>query len=136
MPFVKEDYTHPRETAEGYCVFFDAKTKRCRVHSVKPETCVAGPITFDINVSKGRMVWYLKRKKICGLAGSLHHDEGRLCEHLKSAQRELTTLVENLPPGDLLSILRIPEPDTFKIGEAELNPKVLTALRRARRRKG
>ncbi|MCJ7768585.1 YkgJ family cysteine cluster protein, partial [Candidatus Bathyarchaeota archaeon] len=49
-PFERTAYTFPRLDVNMYCVFQNPKTRKCIVHSVKPETCVAGPITFDINV--------------------------------------------------------------------------------------
>jgi Fe-S-cluster containining protein len=47
--FARAEYVFPRENAEGYCGFYKVATATCLVHSVKPETCVAGPITFDID---------------------------------------------------------------------------------------
>jgi len=38
-------YAHPKVREDGYCVFFDGK---CAIHNIKPETCVAGPFTFDL----------------------------------------------------------------------------------------
>ncbi len=49
--------------SSGFCVAFcDGK---CKVQSVKPETCVAGPFTFDIK--NGRLEIYLKKDRICEL---------------------------------------------------------------------
>ena len=31
---------------DGFCVLFE--NGRCSIHSFKPETCVAGPFTFDV----------------------------------------------------------------------------------------
>jgi hypothetical protein len=47
-------YVFPRETVGGRCLFLDEPTKRCKIHPVKPETCVAGPITNSpVAVSNG-----------------------------------------------------------------------------------
>ncbi|MEM3642198.1 MAG: YkgJ family cysteine cluster protein, partial [Candidatus Bathyarchaeia archaeon] len=73
-PFVHAEYTFPRETEDGYCIFYDKATRKCIVHPVKPETCVAGPITFDINAKTGKIEWYLKMEKICPLAGVMYRD--------------------------------------------------------------
>lgn len=55
--FVKDNnYTHPRETPDGFCIFYDKSTRLCRIHDIKPETCVAGPITFDINPKTGSLI--------------------------------------------------------------------------------
>ena len=51
------------------------------VHSVKPETCVAGPITFDINLHKGIVEFFLKKPEICAYAGVLFKDKPALKEH-------------------------------------------------------
>lgn len=127
-PFNHLEYPFPREDEEGYCIFYDKFTKRCVVHPVKPETCVAGPITFDINKKTGKIEWYLKLEKICPLAGIMNRDKEALKEHLKVAKREILQLVRELPPKDLQAILRIEEPDTFKIDEDELSEDILRKL--------
>lgn len=119
-PFIQTDYTFPREDEEGYCVFHEKETKKCKIHPVKPETCVAGPITFDINSKTGKIEWYLKTEKICPLAGKLCKDPNMLEIHLKSAKREILRLIRQLDPKALNAILKIEEPETFKIDETEL----------------
>lgn len=47
-PFAKENYSFPSVDDLVYCGLFNKKTGKCSVHPVKPETCVSGPITFDI----------------------------------------------------------------------------------------
>jgi Fe-S-cluster containining protein len=114
---VEEEYVFPNETDEGFCIFHDKSTRKCRIHSVKPETCVAGPITFDINKKTGKIEWFIKMDKICGLAGIVYRDEGLLCAHLENAKRELLRLVDELGCEELRAILKKDEPETFKIGE-------------------
>lgn len=123
--FDKTNYTFPRETTDGFCVLFDKETGKCIVHPVKPETCVAGPITFDINLQTGKIEWFLKSEGICRLAGALCKDKGALGEHLSSTRKELQALVEELDAEALCAILKIEEPETFKIGEDSLNPEIL-----------
>jgi len=125
----KKLYTFPRETESNQCVFLDKDTKKCQIHPVKPETCVAGPITFDINLKTGKIEWFLKTEKICPLAGTLYRNKSALQCHLESARRELLKLVHDLDAEALHVILKIEEPDTFKIGEEDLNPEVLTKLK-------
>lgn len=117
--FVEENsYTHPRETPEGFCIFYDKRTKLCRIHSVKPETCVAGPITFDINPKTKKLEYFLKMEKICPLADKIHRLGGETLEkHLSSAKTEIRRLLADIEPEALRSILKIDEPDTFKIFE-------------------
>ncbi|MEM3640610.1 MAG: YkgJ family cysteine cluster protein [Candidatus Bathyarchaeia archaeon] len=127
-PFVKAAYTFPREDADGYCIFYDKESRKCLVHPVKPETCVAGPITFDINLRSKKIEWYLKTKKICCLAGVLYENSELFKEHLKRAKKEILRLVRDLESEALKSILRIEEPETFKIGENNVGKEVLAKL--------
>jgi len=123
------DYVFPRETEEGYCVFLDKATKTCQIHPAKPETCVAGPITFDVNVETGKIEWFLKMEKICPLAGVLWRDERALEKHLKSAKREILKLVKDLDAVALRTILAIEEPYTFKVYEDSLDSRVIAKLK-------
>jgi Fe-S-cluster containining protein len=127
-PFVQIAYTFPKEDAEGYCIFYDKKTRKCRVQSVKPETCVAGPITFDLNIESQKVEWYLKMEKICPLAGKLHKNEPILKRHLESAKKEIVRLVCELNPEALQTILKIEEPEAFKIDEDNMGKDVLSKL--------
>ena len=122
-------YTFPRETEGNQCVFMDHNTKKCRIHPVKPETCVAGPITFDINTKTEKIEWFLKTEKICPLAGALNRNKSLLQNHFESARRELLRLVQDLDSVALRAVLKIEEPDTFKIGEEGLNFEVLAKLK-------
>jgi len=131
FPYFDEShhYTHPREMPEGYCIFYDQKTRRCRIHPVKPETCVAGPITFDINPRRGKLEYYIKLGKICPLAGKMHEiGTADLKKHMKSAKREIRRVVRDLEPGALRAILKIEEPDTLKVDEEKLEEEVLRKL--------
>jgi len=122
-------YTFPKENKGGNCIFFNKGTGRCIIHLVKPETCVSGPVTFDINLKTGKIEWFLKMEKICPLAGILYKDKDALWSHLEFAKREIITLVHDLNPEELSAILKIEELETFKIGEDELDPKILVKLR-------
>lgn len=95
---------------------------------MKPETCVAGPITFDINMKTGKIEWFLKMEKICRLADALFKNEEALRGHLISAKRELLQLVQDLDAKPLKAILKIDELDTFKIGEDSLSLEILSKL--------
>jgi len=128
-PFTQSHYFFPREQAEGYCIFYDKKTKKCSIHTVKPETCVAGPITFDINVKTQKIEWHLKKEKICSLAGAVGRNKETLQKHLESARREILKLVGDLDSKSLRAILKIDEPETFKIGEDDIQEEVLDKLR-------
>jgi Fe-S-cluster containining protein len=127
-PFAKTGYVFPRISEDGYCVFHDKRTKKCLVHPVKPETCVAGPITFDINVKNQRIEWYVKMEKICQLARVVYEDKELLRKHLESAKREILRLVKELDSEALKAILEKAEPETFKMGEDNVERKVLDKL--------
>jgi len=129
-PFVEEKYVYPKLDSDGYCVFHDKATGRCIVHNVKPETCAAGPITFDLNVKTRRTEWFLKKEKICPLAGILYRDAALLQQHLESAKKEIARLVSSLEQEALEAILEKAEPDTFKIDEDEMDKEVLDKLTR------
>jgi Fe-S-cluster containining protein len=124
-PFVEGDYVYPRLKADGYCVFHDYGTKKCLVHSVKPETCVAGPITFDINPRTGKIEWFVKKESLCQLAKVVFDDKRFLEKHIASAKKEIMRLVDQLDSTALKAILRKDEPETFKISEDTVEKKIL-----------
>jgi len=128
-PFEKNVYWFPREIQDNCCAFLNKSTNKCRIHPVKPETCVAGPFTFDINLKTGRIEWFLKTERICPLAGALYRDKRALNGHLECARKELLELVHELDAEALHAVLKIEEPDTFKISEEDLDTKVLTKLK-------
>jgi Fe-S-cluster containining protein len=127
-PFVQASYVFPKDGTEGYCIFYGKKTRKCLIHSVKPETCVAGPITFDINIKNRKIEWHLKMEKICPLAGVLYKNKTILKKHLASAKREILQLVSELDPEALKAILKIEEPETFKIGKDNVAKDTLDKL--------
>ncbi len=119
----------PRETENGDCIFLDKTVRKCLIHPVKPETCAAGPITFDIDAEAGKIRWFLKMDKICPLAGPLQKDRVAYRKHVRSAKREIRRLVRDLDAESLHAILAIEEPDTVKIGEEEATSEVLARLK-------
>jgi Fe-S-cluster containining protein len=126
--FTNSGYSFPSVDSIGFCVFYDKETKKCRVHEVKPETCRAGPITFDINFYTKKIEWFLKTRELCLFAGKLFETPEQLNQHLKVAKQEITRLICNLEPAALQAILKIDEPQTFKIGEDPLPKEVLEKL--------
>ena len=124
--FTKTDYVFPKENAEGYCGFYNVETATCLVHPAKPETCVAGPITFDINKRSGKVEWHIKMQKICPLAGVMYKDKQLLQKHLKSAKEEIFRLINGLESTELEAILKKDEPDTIKIGEDSIRRNDVT----------
>jgi Fe-S-cluster containining protein len=130
--FAKEGHVFPRLDSDGYCIFHNRKTKQCLVHPVKPETCVAGPITFDMNVRTGKIEWFLKMEQICPLAGRVYQDKRSLKKHLESARKEISRLIKEVDALDLEAILKKDEPETFKISENKISERVLNKLKNER----
>jgi Fe-S-cluster containining protein len=128
LPFVKEQYSYPAVDKEVYCLLFNKQTGKCSVHPVKPETCVAGPITFDINFKTKKVEWFLKEEKLCAFAGILYKNPVALEEHLAVAKKQILQLISELTAEELRAIVKIEEPQTFKICEDDLPVQVAKKL--------
>lgn len=126
--FSRSQYSFPSVDTIGFCVFYKKKTKKCMIHPVKPETCRAGPVTFDINCRTKKVEWFLKKGELCLFAGKLFETPEQFNEHLAVAKEEIMRLICKLDSAALRTILRIEEPQTFKIGEAPLPTEVLAKL--------
>ena len=98
------------------------------MHPVKPETCVAGPVTFDLNFSNKKVEWFLKKGEICALAAMLYNNKVAFKKHFKIAKKQLTQLICELDPQELRTIVKIDEPQTFKIGEDDLPLEAIKKL--------
>lgn len=128
QPFTHEQYSYPAVDEHLYCRLFNKETKKCFVHPVKPETCRAGRITFDINFKTKKLEYFLKKAKICPLAGVLHENPAMFKVHFEAAKPEITRLVEQLSANELRAIVKIDEPYTFKVGEDDLSADVIKKL--------
>lgn len=95
---------------------------------MKPETCVAGPITFDVNTKTEKIEWFIKMERICQLAGRVYEDKAVLQRHVESAKKEISRLVDQLDSEALRAVLRKEEPETFKIGEDKMGKSALNKL--------
>ena len=126
--FVYAQYSFPSTDADGFCVLYDKKTGKCLVHEVKPETCRAGPVTFDVNRRTGKIEWHLKKAEICMLAEELYKNNDQFKQHFEIATAELMRLIQGLDPRALTAILKIEEPQTFKIGEIDASAEVLRKI--------
>ncbi len=129
--FVNNSYTFPKETSDGYCIFLDMKENKCSIHPIKPETCIAGPVTFDISIGKKRIEWFLKTEQICPLAGVLFNNKTILKKHLEQAKKNINNLVNLLSGEELKARLGIEEPHTFKIDEDVLTSIIISKLVKA-----
>ena len=106
-------YTRLKTTENGECVL--SKNGRCRIHAFKPETCRAGPFTFDMD--RDRIAIYLKHESICPIVGLLQEVPEAYRQQFELAVQNITHLVRNLPPDELAAICRIEEPETEKVAE-------------------
>ena len=101
---------------EGWCTMF--RTGRCAIHCIKPETCIAGPFTFDVR--GGMLEIFLKHETICPLAGLFRQNPEAYRVHHDRAVHEIARLVKELPASELAMVLRIDEPETDKVDEIPL----------------
>ena len=101
---------------DGYCVLFaDGK---CSIHSIKPETCVAGPFTFDIK--EGVLQIFLKREVICPMVGFLKANPKAYDAMLETSVARILHLVRGIPAPEMAEILKIDEPETDLVAEIAL----------------
>jgi Fe-S-cluster containining protein len=126
--FVDAAYSSPAVDSTGLCLFYCKTTGKCLVHPVKPETCRAGPVTFDINLRTCKVEWFLKKNEVCALAKRLCENEALLKEHFAVARAELLQLIRELDAEALRAIMLIEEPQTSKIGEDELPKETMQKL--------
>ena len=92
-PFTIEAYSFPAVDPLGFCLFYRKDTGKCLVHPVKPETCRAGPVTFDINRQTRKVEWFLKKPEVCALAKALSENESSLKTHFEVAKTEILRLI-------------------------------------------
>jgi Fe-S-cluster containining protein len=109
-------YSRLKLKPDRYCVMF--QRGQCKIHQVKPETCVAGPFTFDV---KGSLLEiYLKRETICPLAKFLRENEEAYQRLFDAAVKNIRDLVRALPPSELAFVCRIEETETDLVAEMTL----------------
>jgi Fe-S-cluster containining protein len=107
-------YKRLKVREDHMCVMFK-DNGLCAIHGFKPETCVAGPFTFD--VKEGVIEIYLKKESICPLVAVLKQDRKSYDEQYKMAVDKIVRVVAFLPEEELLTVCTIEEPDTEKVEE-------------------
>ena len=127
-PFVQEEYSYPDVDEKIYCRLFNKSTGKCMVHPVKPETCVAGPVTFNINFCTKKVEWFLKTKELCAFAGVLFEDKAAFKKHFEIAKKQILTLITQLSADELRALMKIDEPLTFKFAEVDLPVDLVNKL--------
>jgi len=101
-------YRYIRTKENGECAMFE--DGKCRIHAVKPETCMAGPFTFS--VIDHTIGIFLKNESICPLVGHLLSDPAMYAMQYQRAVDHIRHLVAALPQDELEVISAIPEPET------------------------
>lgn len=106
-------YRRLKSKDNGTCIL--SRDGKCVIHAIKPETCRAGPFTFDV---KGDVIEiYLKLPHICPLVTLLKETPEAYRLQYDLAVKNITHLVRNLTQAEIDAICRIDEPDTEKVSE-------------------
>ena len=109
-------YKRLRLGQDGFCVLF--RDGKCSIHEIKPETCVAGPFTFDIN---GDMLQiFLKRESICPMVRFLKANRKAYDALFETSVEKIMDLVRAIPPAEMVEVLKIDEPETDLVAEIRL----------------
>ncbi|VVB67482.1 Putative zinc- or iron-chelating domain protein [uncultured archaeon] len=109
-------YNRLRVKQDGFCVLF--QDGHCSIHSFKPETCVAGPFTFD---RKGSILQiFLKRESICPMVRFLKANRVAYEELFELSVEKIVDLVRALPVEEQEEIFKIEEPETDLVAEIRL----------------
>ena len=109
-------YKRLRLKPDGFCVLFlDGK---CSIHSIKPETCVAGPFTFDIKENVLQI--FIKRESICPMVRFLKANRKAFDGLFETSVEKIMELVKTVPPQEMAEILKIDEPETDLVAEIRL----------------
>lgn len=111
--FESEGYTRLKAKKNRECILL--VNGKCSIHSCKPETCRAGPFTFNV---KGEVIEiFLKHESICPMVRLLKEVPEAYEQQYNAATKSIAHLVRNLTEDELAAICRIDEPETEKIAE-------------------
>jgi Fe-S-cluster containining protein len=109
-------YKRLRLKPDGFCVLF--QDGKCSIHSIKPETCVAGPFTFDMK--ENILQIFIKRESICPMVRFLKANRKAFDGLFESSVERIMELVDKVPPEEMAEILKIDEPETDLVAEIKL----------------
>jgi uncharacterized protein len=101
-------YRRIRTKENGECSMLEHGL--CRIHAFKPETCLAGPFTFDVTADN--LAIYLKQDAICPLVPHLKANREMYDQQFRRAVDQISYLVCRLPEAELQVISSIPEDET------------------------
>jgi Fe-S-cluster containining protein len=88
----------------GKCVFLNGR-RMCGIHQFKPETCVAGPFTFDWKNDK--LILYLKTIERCPMVGLMRRDPEAFNDQYDAAVANIKQLLCDMPKNEIDVILQI-----------------------------
>jgi len=109
-------YKRLRLRQDGFCVLF--QDGKCSIHSIKPETCVAGPFTFDIKGNSLQI--FIKRESICPMVRFLKANRKAFDALFETSVERIIELVNKIPAEEMAEILKIEEPETDLVAEIRL----------------
>jgi uncharacterized protein len=111
--FEKNGYLRMKTRPDGSCICW--KEGKCSIHGIKPETCRAGPFTFDV---KGDVIEiFLKYESICPIVRLLKETPEAYDQQFSVATKHIAHLVAHIPEDELAVICSIDEPETEKVAE-------------------
>ena len=111
--FEQKGYRFLKTRGDSTCVFWNGG--KCSIYSIKPETCRAGPFTFDV---KGDVIEiFLKFETIYPIVGLLKEVPAAYEQQFTLAKKSISHLVANLTDEELSAICRTEEPETEKVAE-------------------
>ena len=106
--FESAGYLRLRTHPDGTCILM--QDHKCTCHRVKPETCRAGPFTFDVDGNTIRI--FLKHASICPIIPLLKGEPGAYRQQYEQAATNIANLVAHLTGEEIAEINKIDEPDT------------------------
>jgi hypothetical protein len=111
--FENAGYLRIRTHPDGTCILM--QDHKCTCHQIKPETCRAGPFTFDVEGNTIRI--FLKHASICPIVPLLKEEPEAYRQQYDQAVTHIIHLVAHLTDAEIAAINRIDEPDTDKVAE-------------------
>ena len=111
--FGEAGYKRLKVPEDGACIL--SKNGKCALYTIKPETCRAGPFTFD---SKGHIIEiYLKYSRTCPLVTLLKETYQEYQIQYDLAEKSITRHVRNLTQDEIDPACRIDEPEPEKVSK-------------------
>jgi len=106
--FEKNRYRYISTHEDGLCSL--CRNGKCTIHTIKPETCRAGPFTFDVKYDKVEI--YLKFASLCPLVNLLRDDPELYRQQFDNAVNNILGLLDNLTDDEIRAICAIEERET------------------------